>query len=586
MFSSDRDYTGILLLLRILVIVSIVVLYAASSAAETVRITLLATTDLHGNIYPYDYFTAQPSARGLAKISKLVEAVRARKSNTILIDCGDVIQGAPLETVYQHYLKNGSAPLGIALRGPLTADPMMLAMNAMKYDAIALGNHEFNYGLKNLDKARGDAHFPWLSANTIVVDGSKNRPFDEYAIKQIGEVKVAIIGVTTPSIPMWESAANYKGYKFLPVEETVARVAGEVRAKHHPDLVIVAAHSGLGRDLQTGAPDRNGVAGENAMYDVAAHVKGIDAIVFGHTHNQLASAEIAGVLLMQPKNWGMSLGRMDFTLSKDSGKWVVISKTSRVIPVSADGPVDDEMIRMANPYQDATERYLNVPVSSSKSDLSSAYARVEDTAILDAIQQVQLAEAKADVSFASAFNTQVRIPAGPVSVRQIAALYIYDNTLVALEGNGRMVREALENAARYYLPCPTDCSIGPLIDKKMPGFNYDMAQGVEYEVDVSRAPGDRIRNLRWHGSPLAGEQPLRIAVNNYRAGGSAGYTIFRDAKVLWRSTEEIRDMIIRYYSNGKTLPTEADRNWKVIPIAAARELRREALQENPPSGNR
>lgn len=541
---------------------------------------MLATTDLHGYVLPYDYYSAQPAARGLAKISKLVESARLDNPNSLLVDCGDAIQGSPLEAVYQQYARSGRLPLDLPLRQPLTADPVMQAMNAMRYDAFTLGNHEFNFGLKNLDKARGDAKFPWLSANTTVVPGSSNRPFTPYLIKEVAGVKIAVIGVTTPAIPTWEEAEHYRGYKFLPIVDTLQRLVPEVRSTHHPDLVIVAAHSGLGRDPRTGAPEPTEIPGENVMYDVAMKVPGIDAIVFGHTHGQVASLQVNGVLIMQPKNWAIGLGRIDFTLDNSAGRWTVKSKTSQLFPVTTGGPTDAAIVELTRPYHDAAERYLNSPVATTRVDLSSTFSRVEDTAILDAIQVVQLDRAKADVSFSASFNQRVRIPAGQVTVRQIAALYLYENTLVAVEGNGRMVREALENAARFYLPCNGDCSTGPRTDRKMPGFNYDMAQGVEYLIDVSRPLGQRIRDLRRNGKPLADNDPVRIAVNNYRAGGSGGYTMFKNAPIVWRSSDEIRDMIIRYYIERKTLPETADQNWKVVPAAAAEQLKVEASADS------
>jgi 2',3'-cyclic-nucleotide 2'-phosphodiesterase/3'-nucleotidase len=555
-------------------------LFCGLVCGREIRISVLATTDTHGNIYPYDYYVAQPAARGLAKIARLVETARKENPNNVLIDCGDSIQGSPIEAVYQHYVRTGAMPLHIPLAEPLTTDPVMAAMNRMGYDAMTVGNHEFNFGLKNLDRARSDARFPWLSANTRVKTGASNRPFDAYIIKEIGGVKLAIIGVTTPSIPMWDEPKNHAGYDSLPIIDTLQRVVPEVRTKHHADVVVIAAHSGLGRDLRTGVAETNQLSGENAMYDAAMKVPGIDAIVFGHTHNQVASADLNGVLLMQPKNWAISLGRIDLTLDNSSGHWAISSKTSRLIPVTLEGAVDESILEAARPYHEAAERYLNTPVATSRIELTSSLSRVEDTAILDAIQAVQLSLAKADVSFASSFNPRVRIPAGQVTVRQIAALYLYDNTLLAVEGNGRMVREALENASRYFLPCTGDCSAGPLIDRKMPGFNYDVAQGVEYTIDVSKPVGQRIRELRWKGKLLAEDQPLRIALNNYRAGGSGGYVMFRGAKVLWRSTDEIRDMIVQYYIDRKVLPETADHNWKVVPEPAAQELRREALAES------
>jgi 2',3'-cyclic-nucleotide 2'-phosphodiesterase/3'-nucleotidase len=195
-------------------------------------------------------------------------------------------------------------------------------------------------------------------------------------------------------------------------------------------------------------------------------------------------------------------------------------------------------------------------------------------------QQVELFYAKADVSFSALFNPSVRVPKGQVTVRQIAALYPYDNELYAIEGTGRMVKDALENAARYYASCSgARCGEGPLVNRRVLGFNYDMAEGVEYVIDLTRPEGDRVRDLRWKGAPLAPDQKLRIAINNYRAAGSAGYGMFTGAKILWRSGEEIRDLMVRYYTERKVLPSSASRNWRVVPDLARRTLEREAIAD-------
>jgi 2',3'-cyclic-nucleotide 2'-phosphodiesterase/3'-nucleotidase len=226
-------------------------------------------------------------------------------------------------------------------------------------------------------------------------------------------------------------------------------------------------------------------------------------------------------------------------------------------------------------------------VAEAPVELSGRLSRVEDTPLIDAIQTVQLYYAKADVSFASCFNPRVLVKQGPVTVRDVAALYIYDNTLYAIEGTGAMVRAALENAARFYKQCPdAACSTGPLINTKVIGFNYDMAEGVDYEIDLMKPEGSRIVNLRFHGKPLKDDQPLRIAVNNYRAGGSAGYEMFRGAKILWRSNDEIRDMIISYYTGKKVLPEKASGNWRVIPASALKVLEEEAASEGRRGENR
>jgi 2',3'-cyclic-nucleotide 2'-phosphodiesterase/3'-nucleotidase len=341
--------------------------------------------------------------------------------------------------------------------------------------------------------------------------------------------------------------------------------------------MIVAAHSGLGQ------PSANGPVpemAENMMDDVATHVPGIDAIIFGHTHLSVASMHIGSVLLMQPKNWGISLGRMDFKLSRDgNGPWKIISKESHLIPVTADTAPDPQILEIGKPYHELAERYLNSPVASAPEALDTKFSRIEDTPAIDAIQQVQLDATHADVSFASSFNPNVHIAKGPVTVRQLAALYLYDNELYMIAGTGRMVREALENAARWFLTCQADCHGETLLNERIIGYNFDMAEGVEYEIDLKQPEGQRIRNLRWHGEPLADDQPLRIALNNHRAGGGSGFSMFTGAKLLWQSHEDIRDMMVRYYSQKGALPSRAENNWHVEPASAIETLEREATED-------
>src|SRR5262249_35103389 len=153
----------------------------------------------HGNIYPYDYFTAQPADRGLAKIATLIRQERDSNPNSLLVDCGDTIQGTPLEGLYQQYIRTGKLPAGLKFAGkPLSVDPMMQAMNLLQYDAMVVGNHEYNFGLKNLQQARLVAKFPWLSANTIATPDTME-PFAPYVVKTVAGVKIAIIGITTPA---------------------------------------------------------------------------------------------------------------------------------------------------------------------------------------------------------------------------------------------------------------------------------------------------------------------------------------------------------------------------------------------------
>jgi len=560
------------------VLLACFVFLSASLRAEDVTVTVLATTDLHGNIYPYDYYTGKPTDRGLAKIATLIGHERQDNPNNMLIDCGDTIEGTPLEYVYQHWQETGKLPLDMTFTGtPLTADPMMLSMNALGYDVMVAGNHDFNFGLRNQMAARRLAHFPWISANTKTEPGAKVEPFAPWIVKTVAGVKVAIVGITTPGIPLWDPPEHYAGYRFVGGRAATEEALEKVKAVEHPDIVIVVAHSGLGQ------PSANGPVpemAENMMDDVATHVAGIDAIIFGHTHLSLPSMRIGGVLLMQPKNWGISLGRMDFKLSREAnGPWKIVTKESHLIPVTADTVPDPQILEIGRPYHELAERYLNTPVASAPEALDTKFSRIEDTPAIDAIQQVQLDATHADVSFASSFNPNVHIAKGPVTVRQLAALYLYDNELYMIAGTGRMVREALENAARWFLTCQTDCHGETLLNEHIIGYNFDMAEGVDYEIDLKQPEGHRIRNLRWHGEPLADDQRLRIALNNHRAGGGSGFGMFTGAKLLWQSHEDIRDMMVRYYSQKGVLPSRAKNNWHVEPASALETLEHEATED-------
>jgi 2',3'-cyclic-nucleotide 2'-phosphodiesterase/3'-nucleotidase len=552
-------------------------MFVALLPAREVTLTVLATTDMHGNIFPYDYLTGKSAARGLAKIGTLVKTERKSAPSALLLDCGDTIQGSPLESVYQTFVATGKPPLGLRLDANVFgADPMMLAMNHLRYDAMAVGNHEYNYGLKNLDKARSEARFPWLSANTLADPNSGRKPFAPYIVKEVDGVKVGIIGITTPAVPTWEKPENYAGYTFQNAVAPTKAAVHDLKVNHKADVIVVIAHSGIN---ENGGAARSH---EDVVLDLVP-IPGIDAIIFGHSHSQLQSRTLNGVLLTQPKNWAISLARVDIQLeSKQEGGYQVRSKTSKLIPVTDGIEADPEILRLAQPYHELTEKYLGTVVAEAKANIDASESRIEDSAIIDAIQEVQMHYAKADVSFASSFNPRATVAKGPVNIRQVAALYLYDNELYAIEGTGQMVREALENAARYFNSCAeTSCAKGPLINSSIIGYNFDMAQGVTYELDLTRPVGDRVRNLQFRGKPLAPDQMLRIALNNYRAGGSNGYTMFKEAKVLWRSYEDIRDLIIRYYSEHE-LPSKPDDNWRIIPEAAHQTLEQEVRRFSQP----
>jgi 2',3'-cyclic-nucleotide 2'-phosphodiesterase (5'-nucleotidase family) len=297
---------------------------------------LLGTTDLHGHIEPLDYYTNKPAQLGLAKIATLIRRVRTEQPNVLLLDSGDIIQGTPLAYYF-------------ALKDTDRANPMILAMNALGYDAAAVGNHEFNFGLDMLSKVNREAHFPILAANIKQTYKSGPQHFEPYIIKQIAGVRVAIVGFVTPVIPQWEILPNYKGYEFENIVDSARRVIPEVRGR--ADVVVVLAHSGLGPDPATGAGGMPyDLPNENAVLALAEQVPGIDVIFFGHTHFEVPERIVNGVLLTQAKLWGEPLARVDLELSRASdGHWQITSKHSAALPITEQTPPDAKIVELAAP---------------------------------------------------------------------------------------------------------------------------------------------------------------------------------------------------------------------------------------------
>jgi len=537
--------------LSILVFLLVIVLVAQSFVPERVQITILGTTDLHGNIEPVDYYTDKPDNRGLAKVATLIKRLRKEQPNTLLIDSGDTIQGSPLESF--HSRKNNTR-----------TDPMMLVMNSLNYDAMTVGNHEYNFGLKVLDKARGEAKFPWLSANTYD-KGTQRTHYKPYLVKEVAGVKIGILGLTTPGIPYWDNPPNYAGLEFRePVAEARKWVA-TLRTQEKVDVVVIAMHMGLGEDLRTGEVSPGQIPHENEAISIAQEVPGVDVIFMGHTHRDVPSLYINGVLLTQANHWGRHLARADLYLQKSPTGWRVYAKSARTIPTDDRVEPDPEVVKLAEPYNRQTEEWLERVVGESAEELTAEDARFRDTAILDLIQKVQLEAGKADVSMVASFNQQARIAKGPVTVRDIAELYVYENTLAVLEVTGQQLKDALEHSAKYYNGYERGKTPRELINDKIPAYNFDIAEGVTYDLDLSKPIGNRIQNLKFKGQPLSMTRKLRLATNNYRVNGGGGYTMYKNAPVVYRSSEEIRELMIDWLERNKTIPTKPNNNWRIVP---------------------
>ncbi|MEU5392822.1 bifunctional metallophosphatase/5'-nucleotidase [Streptomyces tibetensis] len=537
----------------------------AKRGAKRYAFTVLGTTDLHGNVFNWDYFTDKEfddkdhNDVGLAKVSTLVNRVRAEKGrrNTLLIDAGDTIQGTQLSYYYAKV-----DPI-TATGGPV--HPMAQAMNAMGYDAAALGNHEFNYGIPVLRKFEQQCDFPLLGANAL--DAKTLRPaFAPYSMHRLRtphgrDVKVAVLGLTNPGIAIWDKA-NVQGKMTFPgLEEQAAKWVPKLRSMG-ADVVIVSAHSGSSGTSSYG--DQLPYI-ENAAALVAEQVPGIDAILVGHAHTEIPEYFVANkktgqkVVLSEPLKWGQRLTLFDFELVWEKGCWKIEKVGAKVLN-SNTVEEDPKITKLLTDEHEKVVAYVNQVIGTNTAEMTSAEAPYKDVPIIDLINHIQADTVKQALagteyaalpvlSQAACFSRSARIPAGQVTIRDVAGLYVFENTLEARLMTGAQMKAYLEFSANYYVQTAPDAPVDPakLTNANgTPDYNYDVVSGLAYEIDIAKPAGSRVANVRFEGQPLADDARFVFAVNNYRANGGGNFPHVAAAQVLWSNSEEIRNTMIAW----------------------------------------
>ena len=555
-------------------------------APRTWSFSILGTTDLHGHVFDWDYYADAPytdkagNSVGVARVATLIKQQREAKGEhrVLLVDAGDIIQGTSLA----YYFARVDPITGTdGKRGP--KHPMATAMNHMRYDAAALGNHEFNYGIDTLRKFEDQCDFPLLGANAL--HAKTLRPaFEPYTVKHIKvpgapDIKVGILGLTNPGIAIWDKD-NVGGKLVFPgLVEQAKKYVPRLRALGC-DVVFLTDHSGLDGSSSWG--DELPYV-ENASNLVAEQVPGIDAILVGHTHVEVPSYTVKNeqtgedVLLSEPYCWGYRLSVFDFELELHHGQWKVTGKKAQTL--NPNGVAEDpEIKRLLEADHELVVKYVNTPVGTCTADLSAADSCWQDVPIMDFIHKVQMETVKTGLSAADAalplisvaapFSRTADIPQGNVTIKDIAGLYIYDNTLYGKKLTGAQLKDYLEYAAKYYhqVPAGTKVDTATLTNaNSFWDYMYDTAAGVDYEIDIAQPEGSRIKNLSYNGAPVAADQVFVVAVNNYRANGGSGYPHIASAEIAYSSTNEIRQLMIDYVTATKSLdPADfAVTNWKL-----------------------
>ncbi len=513
-------------------------------------LVVAATTDVHGRARGWDYYTnVADTTRGLARVGSIIDSLRRAPVLPVVVDAGDIIQGTPLAYV--------------AARVDTTMlNPVIAAMNAIQYDAAAIGNHEFNYGLPTLQRAIRQAEFPLLAANAYTTTGQ--RAFRPWAISTRHGVKIGIVGATTPGSMVWDRDNLAGKIVVRDIVPEVALAVREVRATGAA-VVIVAVHSGLNEpsSYDTVATP---VGSENVAARIAYEVPGIDLIVYGHSHKEMADTVINGTLLMQPRNWATSVAIAHLGLVRRDGRWHVASRRSSIVPVVGhrESPA---VVAVTQEGHRATIRYATTPIGTTPVAWRADSARVVDTPLIDFILEVERNAAGAQLASTAAFSTDASLAAGPITLARLSALYPYDNTLRAVKISGEQLRAYLEQSARYFQHT-ADGRFG--VDRSIPGYNYDMVSGVDYTIDVSRPVGERITTLTYEGRAVTPADSFTMALNNYRQTGGGGFSMLRDAPVVYDRQLEIRQLLIdEVRRKGTITPSDYFHpNWRIVPASA------------------
>ncbi len=599
-----------------LLLASVASLALASTAAQaqSLKLRVIGTTDLHMHLLSWDYYQDRAIHEyGFARTATLIEAARAEVRNSLLMDNGDLIQGSPLGDV-------------VARVKPLAAGqvhPAIALLNRFGYDAMALGNHEFNYGLDFLRRSIADAKFPVLSANVVEAAGPRRgqpafQPtalLERRVVDEAGAphtLKIGVIGVVPPQIMLWDRQHLAGRVEVLDILETVRRTVPRLRADG-ADVVVVLAHSGYGSDMP--AP-----MSENATAAIA-RVPGVDAIVFGHSHGEfpgpafarnpgadVAQGTIHGVPAAMAGSWGSHLAVIDLVLEREgsgaTARWVRRDGRAQIRPVAdraarralvEPNPAVAETVKADH---EATLAWVRAEVARTADPIHSFFAQVADDPSVQLVSQAQLAYARRLLagtpheklpllSAAAPFKSGGRggpanytdIPAGPVAVRNVADLYIYPNTVQVVKLTGAQVREWLEMSAQAFNRIdPAGPPEQPLLNPGFPSYNFDTLDGLTYRIDVTQpsrydrsgklvAPdARRIVDLRHEGRPLDDKAEFLVVTNNYRASGGGAFPALDGSNIVLQAPDENREALLQYLQAQGTVRPAADRNWSLVPV--------------------
>lgn len=543
---------------------------AMTTKEKTIDLKFIETSDVHGSFFPYDFINRKPKAGSLARVATYVNQLRSQHGeNVILLDNGDILQGQPVN-YYSNYVDTTSANIAAQV------------VNYLRYDAQTIGNHDVETGHRVYDKWVSATHCPILGAN--VIDTKTNKPYlKPYTILKRGGARIAIIGLLTPAIPNWLGENLWSGLRFEEMVSSARQWMRVVKEQEKADIVIGLFHSGKDGGITT--PHYK----EDAALAVAREVPGFDVVFFGHDHTRYADAvtnsEGKLVACLDPANNAMSVAQADLQLVKKKGRWCVKESQWKLVDV-ADLPVDNDFVDHFSAFNETVKAYANRVIGTFENTISTRDSYFGNSAFNDLILNLELSITKADVAFNAPVSFDVAIKKGPVRVADMFNLYKYENQLFVMRLTGKEIRKALEMSYDLWvntMTSPNDHLL--LLDSQTRGdqqrlgfknfsFNFDSAAGIDYEVDVTKPNGQKVKVLKMsNGEPFDENKYYKVAVNSYRANGGGelltrGAGIAKDDlddRIVWRSEFDLRHYLMEEIKRLGTLNPQPNTNWRFVP---------------------
>lgn len=532
----------------------------ASAAQDSAHVVIVATTDVHGRATSWNYLTNKPHPGGLARAARAVDSLRRQyRDRVVLVDAGDLIQGGQFAEYFAR----------VAPRDP---NPIIDAMNLMGYDAVTLGNHDFDFGLDVLGRAVEGAAFPYVSANVVFDAGPKLPPT---TVVRRGGVRIGITGFTTPGVMVWNRRQVQGKVRVAPILDAADEVLAA--ARQDSDISVVLVHSGM---RGASAYDTLGVGAENVAAGLASLPHKPDLVIVGHSHREIVDSVLNGVHFIQPRPYSETLAVAHVYLVRSGSGWRVVRIRGERIDLANVDPDPRLERRLQNDHR-AVLVWAATPLGVATRSMPATLSRAQPTPILNFVHDAQRRRTGAQLSAAAAFNLDAGFRAGNIRLADIAALYPYENTLRAVRISGAQLKAFLEHSVRYF-----QVSRGRIsINDSIPGYNYDMVAGAHYSIDLSRPTGDRIVGLSVNGVPVVPADSFTLALNSYRHAGGGRYTMLAGAPVVYDRGESVRDVLIDAVRTRGTIdPAEfAEQDWSIVPAAAAASVRTIFLRRNDPA---